>query len=65
MSNTEASDENIESPSTYVGEAYKEYRKNEKRKREKKKANTSGGVAKKTRRNGINDGLVLGAVFMP
>lgn len=36
MSNTEASDENIESPSTYVGEAYKEYRKNEKRKREKK-----------------------------
>ena len=36
MSNIEASDENIESPSTYVGEAYKEYRKNEKRKREKK-----------------------------
>jgi hypothetical protein len=36
MSNVNASDENIESPSTYVGEAYKEYRKNEKRKREKK-----------------------------
>jgi hypothetical protein len=36
MSNVKASDENIESPSTYVGEAYKEYRKKEKRKREKK-----------------------------
>jgi hypothetical protein len=29
-----------------------------KEKREKKKAFTSGGVAKKTRRNGINDGFV-------
>ena len=36
MSNNKASDENIESPSTYVGEAYKKYRKNDKRKREKK-----------------------------
>lgn len=36
MSNVKASEENIESPSTYVGEAYKEYRKKEKRKREKK-----------------------------
>ena len=34
MSNTNASEDNIESPSTYVGDAYKEYRKNEKRKRE-------------------------------
>jgi len=29
-----------------------------KEKREKKKACASGGVAKKTRRNGINDGFV-------
>ena len=36
MSNIKASDDNIESPSTYVGEAYKEYRKNVKRKREEK-----------------------------
>ena len=36
MSNVKASEENTESPSTYVGEAYKEYRKKEKRKREKK-----------------------------
>lgn len=36
MSNIEASEENLESPSTYVGDAYKEYRKNEKRKREEK-----------------------------
>ena len=40
MSNTEASEENLESPSTYVGEAYKEYRKKEKRKREEKKEKT-------------------------
>jgi hypothetical protein len=36
MSNIDASEDNIESPSTYVGDAYKEYRKNEKRKREEK-----------------------------
>ena len=41
MSNTNASEENIESPSTYVGDAYKEYRKNEKRKREEEKENTT------------------------
>ncbi|MDF2738001.1 MAG: hypothetical protein K0S93_1860 [Nitrososphaeraceae archaeon] len=36
MSNVNASEENVESPSTYVGDAYKDYRKNEKRKREEK-----------------------------
>jgi hypothetical protein len=34
MSNINASEDNVESPSTYVGAAYKEYRKNEGRKRE-------------------------------
>jgi hypothetical protein len=34
MSNINASEDNVESPSTYVGDAYKEYRKNERRKRE-------------------------------
>jgi hypothetical protein len=33
MSNINASEDNVESPSTYVGDAYKEYRKNEKKKR--------------------------------
>jgi len=32
MSNTEASDENVKSPSTYGNEGYQEYRKREKRK---------------------------------
>lgn len=32
MSNTEASDENVKSPSTYGNDAYQEYRKKEKRK---------------------------------
>ncbi|HET8856197.1 MAG TPA: hypothetical protein VFM28_01590 [Nitrososphaeraceae archaeon] len=36
MSNINASEDNVESPSTYVGDAYKEYRKNERRKREEK-----------------------------
>jgi|GEM_PF-2105405 len=36
MSNINASEENVESPSTYVGDAYKDYRKNEKRKRGEK-----------------------------
>lgn len=36
MSNTNASEDNVESPSTYVGDAYKDYRKNEKRKKEEK-----------------------------
>jgi len=36
MSNVNASEDNIESPSTYVGDAYKDYRKKEKRKREEK-----------------------------
>ncbi|MDX1371199.1 MAG: hypothetical protein R3321_01945 [Nitrososphaeraceae archaeon] len=40
MSNTEASEENLESPSTYVGDAYKEYRKKEKRKKEEKEEKT-------------------------
>ncbi|MEZ5390229.1 MAG: hypothetical protein R2680_10270 [Nitrososphaeraceae archaeon] len=40
MSNIEASEENLESPSTYVGDAYKEYRKKEKRKREAKEVKT-------------------------
>ena len=31
MSNTNASEENVESPSTYGNEAYKEHRKQEKR----------------------------------
>ena len=36
IGNVIAADDDRDSPSTYVGEAYKEYRKNEKRKREKK-----------------------------
>ena len=32
MSNTEASDENVKSPSTYGNDAYREYRKKVKRK---------------------------------
>jgi len=36
MSNIDASEDNLESPSTYVGDAYKEYRKKERRKREEK-----------------------------
>ena len=32
MSNTNASDDNVESPSTYGNEGYKEYRKKEKSK---------------------------------
>jgi hypothetical protein len=32
VSNTEASDENVKSPSTYGNEGYQEYRKREKRK---------------------------------
>jgi hypothetical protein len=32
MSNTEASEENVKSPSTYGNEGYQEYRKREKRK---------------------------------
>ena len=32
MSNINSSEENVESPSTYGGEAYKEYRKKEKSK---------------------------------
>jgi hypothetical protein len=32
MSNTNASEENVESPSTYGNEGYKEYRKKEKSK---------------------------------
>jgi hypothetical protein len=39
MSNTTASEENTESPSTYGNEAYKEYRKTEK-KNEKKERRT-------------------------
>ncbi|HSF00198.1 MAG TPA: hypothetical protein VLA48_04820 [Nitrososphaeraceae archaeon] len=37
MSNINASEDNVESPSTYVGDAYKEYRKNERRGREEKR----------------------------
>ena len=37
MSNVDASEENVESPSTYGGQAYTEYRKKEKKRREKKK----------------------------
>lgn len=36
MSNINASEDNVESPSTYVGDAYKEYRKKERRIREEK-----------------------------
>ena len=34
MSNVNASEENIESPSTYANDAYKEFRKKEKQKQE-------------------------------
>lgn len=37
MSNINASEDNVESPSTYVGDAYKEYRKKERRKQEEGK----------------------------
>ena len=37
MSNVDASEENVESPSTYGGQAYIEYRKKEKKRRGKKK----------------------------
>jgi hypothetical protein len=44
MSNTEASEDNIESPSTYGNEAYKGYRKEkkEKQKEESDGINSSG-----------------------
>jgi hypothetical protein len=35
MSNIEASEENVKSPSTYGNDAYQEYRKKEKKKRNK------------------------------
>jgi predicted nucleotide-binding protein len=38
MSNVEASEDNVESPSTYGGHAYREYRKKEKKKRQEKKS---------------------------
>ena len=37
MSNTNASEENVESPSTYGNEAYKQHRKQEKKKQHKEK----------------------------
>lgn len=37
MGNVNASEENLESPSTYGGQAYVEYRKKEKKKRQEKK----------------------------
>ena len=37
MSNVNASEDNVESPSTYGGHAYREYRKKEKKKRQEKK----------------------------
>ncbi|MFL6419375.1 MAG: hypothetical protein ACJ71P_08185 [Nitrososphaeraceae archaeon] len=37
MSNTNASEENVESPSTYGNEAYKQHRKKEKKKQHKQK----------------------------
>jgi hypothetical protein len=36
MSNINASEENVESPSTYGNEAYKEHRKGEKKKKQQK-----------------------------
>jgi hypothetical protein len=36
MSNINASEENVESPSTYGNEAYKEHRKEEKKKKQQK-----------------------------
>jgi hypothetical protein len=36
MSNTNASEENVESPSTYGNEAYKEHRKQEKKKQHRR-----------------------------
>lgn len=36
MSNINASEENVESPSTYGNEAYKEHRKEEKKKKQHK-----------------------------
>ena len=41
MSNTNASEDNVESPSTYGNESYKEYRKKEKSKEKSKDAATS------------------------
>jgi hypothetical protein len=35
MSNTEASEENVKSPSTYGNKGYEEYRKKEKKKRKR------------------------------
>ena len=50
MSNTEASDENVKSPSTYGNEGYQEYRKREKRKNktdpEKESLNTGISYSK-------------------
>ena len=37
MSNTNASEENVESPSTYGNEAYKQHRKQEKKKQHKQR----------------------------
>jgi len=74
MSNTEASDENVKSPSTYGNEAYQHYRKKEKKKNTanpKKEGHNSdmsytkyavGGEAKEvpaSPESGENDNFVL------
>jgi hypothetical protein len=67
MSNTEASEENVKSPSTYGNEGYKEYRKREKRKNktdpEKESLNKSisyskyavGGESKEVPATGLDE----------
>jgi hypothetical protein len=41
MSNTDASEENVESPSTYGNEAYKQHRMQEKKKQNRRKEDPS------------------------
>ena len=67
MSNTEASEDNVKSPSTYGNEGYQEYRKREKRKNktdpEKESLNTGisynkyavGGESKEVPATGLDE----------
>ena len=67
MSNTEASDDNVKSPSTYGNKGYEEYRKKEKRKNkndpEKESLNTGisynkyavGGESKEVPATGLDE----------
>ena len=51
MSNTEASEENVKSPSTYGNKGYEEYRKKEKKKRKEIPPFTSEHHMKKVNEN--------------